>query len=255
MGILSVLYSTLGGVEAVIWTDTMQTFVLLGGALLVVILILFQLEGGFSEFVDIAAAGQKFHMLNWDWQLTSYTTTAFWVIVVGSISQNLISYTSDQAVVQRYMTTANENLAARSILTNGIMALGAGLLFFVLGTALYVFYKLHPAMLDPSFKNDAILPFFMVSELPAGVAGLVIAGIFAAAQSTISTSMNSTATAGVTDFIRPYTKDREDRHFLRLGRLFTLLFGCAGMLLASLITGNSKKSVQGLTVFTLKREN
>jgi len=243
MGILSVLYSTLGGVEAVIWTDTMQTFVLLGGALLVFILILFKLEGGFSEFVDIAAAGQKFHMLNWDWRVTSYTTTAFWVIVVGSISQNLISYTSDQAVVQRYMTTANENLAARSILTNGIMALGAGLLFFMLGTALYVFYKVHPAMLDPGFQNDAILPFFMVSELPAGIAGLVVAGIFAAAQSTISTSMNSTATAGVTDFIRPYQRDRDDSYFLKLGRLFTFLFGCGGTLLAVMLAGSDIKSL------------
>ena len=243
MGLLSVIYSTMGGVEAVIWTDTVQTFVLLGGALLILVITIFSIEGGIATFWATATAGQKFHMINWDWDLSSYATPALWVLVLGALAQNLISYTSDQAVVQRYMATSSEKLAARSIWTNGILSIGAGLLFFSLGTGLYVFYKMHPAHLDPMMKTDAIMPLFIIQELPVGLAGLVVAGIFAAAQSTISTSMNSTATSIVTDFIKPFSPQRKDRDFLKFGRLFTAVIGLLGTGFAVLLATADIKSL------------
>lgn len=243
MGLLSVIYSTMGGVSAVIWTDTIQTFVLLGGALLILFLSVYKIDGGLSAFFTLAESSDKFHMINWDWDWQSYTSSAFWVLIVGSLAQNLISYTSDQAVVQRYMTTSSEKQAARSIWTNGIMSLGAGLLFFLLGTALFVFYKQHPAHLDPTFKNDAIMPLFIVQELPVGLAGLLVAGIFAAAQSTISTSMNSTATALVTDFLKPNLAGKADRFYLNMGRLFTFCLGLAGTVFAVLLATADIKSL------------
>lgn len=160
-------------------------------------------------------------MVNWDWDMHSYTTAAFWVLILGSLAQNMISYTSDQAIVQRYMTTSSEKLAKRSIWTNGVMGVLAGLLFFFIGTALFVFYQTHPAHLDPTFKNDSIMPLFIVRELPVGIAGLLVAGIFAAAQSTISTSMNSTASALVVDFIRPFITNKSDGYYLNFSRSFT----------------------------------
>ena len=243
MGVLSILYSTLGGVEAVIWTDTIQTFVLLGGAILIFVLVILRLDGGMGEFVRVAAADEKFRMINWDWDLMSYTTAALWVIVLGSFGQNMVSYGSDQAVVQRYMTTADKKKSARSILANGIMSVPAGLLFFGVGAALYVFYKSHPANLNPAFQNDAIMPLFIVSEIPAGIAGLIIAGIFAAAQSTISTSMNSTATAATTDFLKPWNVCRDDRHYLRLARWMTVVFGTLGTGLALVFASADIKSL------------
>jgi Na+/proline symporter len=204
---------------------------------------LFNIDGGLSAFFTTAAEHGKFHMINWDWNWHSYTKTAFWVLILGSIAQNLISYTSDQAVVQRYMTTSTEKLAARSIWTNGIMALFAGALFFLIGSALFVFYKMHPAHLDPAFKNDAIIPLFIVNELPIGIAGLLVAGIFAAAQSTISTSMNSTATALVTDFIQPYASSKPDRYFLNIGRALTFIIGLAGTSFAVLLGTADIKSL------------
>ncbi|MBN1561384.1 sodium/solute symporter [candidate division KSB1 bacterium] len=232
MGVLSILYSTLGGVEAVIWTDTIQTFILLGGALLIFSFALINIDGGIAAFLTTAAAQDKFHMVNWEWDVHSYTRAAFWVLVIGSLAQNLISYTSDQAVVQRYMTTASEKLASRSIWTNGIMSLFAGLLFFLIGAALFVFYQTYPTHLDPTFKNDAIMPLFIVSELSVGIAGLLVAGIFAAAQSTISTSMNSAASAIVIDFIRLFVRDQSDRYYLHFGRLSTFCIGLAGTVIA-----------------------
>jgi SSS family transporter len=228
MGTLSIIYSTLGGVEAVVWTDTIQTFVLLGGALLACGWIFFHFQGGVGEFFQIAAANNKFHMINWDWNSSSYTTAAFWIIVLGALGQNMISYSSDQAVVQRYMTTSNQKRAAKSILTNGIMSQFAGLLFFLIGTALFVFYHQNPGHLDPTFKTDAILPLFIVRELPIGVSGVIIAGIFAAAQSTISTSMNSTSSALITDFSRAFFGERKEKFYLAQARWATVIIGILG---------------------------
>ncbi len=243
MGVLSIIYCTLGGIEAVVWTDTIQTFVLLGGALLILVIILVNLEGGISTFFTIATADHKLHTIQWNWDKQSYMTTAFWVVFFGALGQNLVSYTSDHAVVQRYLTTRDERAAAKAIWTNGIMSLFAGLLFFSLGAALFVFYKTHPSHLDPVFRTDAIMPLFIVREIPVGLAGLIVAGIFAAAQSTISTSMNSTATAIVTDFFRRFHLVGSEKAYLNLARWMTILLGSAGTAFALLFVKSDVKSL------------
>jgi SSS family transporter len=243
MGVLSIIYCTMGGLEAVVWTDTIQTFVLLGGAFLSLVLILLRLDGGFQSFWATAMAEDKFHLVNWDFSATSMATTALWVVVLGGLGQNLVPYSSDMAVVQRYMSVPSYQDARRSIWTNVVAVIPASLLFFGVGTGLFVFYKHYPGELDPTFKNDAIFPLFIARELPTGIAGLVVAGVFAAAQSTISTSMNSTATAFVTDFIRPFRLLKSERGYLRLGRMMTFLFGVLGVVLALLFASSDIKSL------------
>ncbi|MBN1443225.1 MAG: sodium/solute symporter [Planctomycetes bacterium] len=243
LGGLSLIYSTLGGVEAVIWTDTLQTFVLLGGALLSLAILVAQGAGGAAEFLAVARADDKLRLVELDWSTMSIATAALWVVVLGGFGQNLISYSSDQAIVQRYLTTVDEPRARRAIWTNGVLGVLAGVLFFAVGTALYVFYKSQPEKLDPTYQTDAIFPLFIARELPAGLAGLVVAGIFAAAQSTISTSMNSTATAVVTDFARPFDLARSDRGYLRLARWMTLLLGAAGTAAALLLASFDVRSL------------
>ncbi len=253
MGALSILYCTLGGFEAVVWTDSVQSIVLLGGAGLSLVLIIAGLDGGFGEFVSIASASDKFHMINFDFDATSFTTTALWVVVLGAIGQNLVPYTSDQAVIQRYVSTSDRKKAAKAIWLNGIMAVPAGVLFFAMGTALFVFYKAHPEKLDPTFQTDAIFPLFIARQLPAPIAGLVIAGIFAAAQSTISTSMNSTATAIVTDFVRRFNLLSSERAYLNCARVLTFVLGLVGTILALLFASGDVKSLwdQFITVLGL----
>ena len=173
----------------------------------------------------------------------SFATTALWVVVLGGIAQNLVPYTSDMAVVQRYMSVRDMPSAKRAIWTNAIAVLPASLLFFGVGTALFVFYQHNPGRLDPVFKTDAIFPLFIARELPTGIAGLVVAGVFAAAQSTISTSMNSTSTALVTDFIRPLSLIRSERGYLRLARVSTFTLGVLGMVLALLFASSNIKSL------------
>jgi SSS family transporter len=242
MGVLSVIYCTMGGIEAVIWTDTIQTFVLLGGAMLAICLLIAGTDGGASGFLSAATDADKFRIANFHWDVTS-TQIALWVIVVGGIAQNISSYTADQAVVQRYMTTADQRLAARSIWTNAVLTIPATLLFFGIGTALFAFYRSHPDKLDPTITTDQVFPLFIAREMPIGLAGLIVAGVFAAAQSTVSTSMNSTATAIVTDFMRPFDACKSERGYLNAARLLTFLMGVLGTLLGLVFVDPDIKSL------------
>jgi len=243
MGVLSIIYCTLGGVEAVVWTDAIQTIVLMGGLLVGLAVIVANVDGGAATVWSTALADGKMKLAELDFGPTSYATDALWVILIGTFFQSLYSYTSDQAIVQRYMTTSDLRSARRAMWTTCWMAVFGSFLFFVVGAALYVFYKHHPASLDPTMKTDAVFPLFISNELPVGVAGLVVAGIFAAAQSTISTSMNSTATSIVTDFCVPFNVCKDDRGYLRLGRLVTLFLGVLGTVFACFLDLFDAKSM------------
>jgi SSS family transporter len=240
MGVLSIIYCTLGGIEAVIWTDTIQTVVLLCGAILC---FGFAWSGSQPGSFQAAADAGKLRLVDLDFASTSFTTMAIWVVVLGGLGQNLASYTADQAVVQRYMTTPNEKLAAKSIWLNGLMAIPAAILFFGLGTAFWMFYRSHPGELDPAIAADRIMPLFISQELPVGVAGLVVAGIFAAAQSTVSTSMNSGATALVTDVMRPFHFCKSENAYLWSARSITLLMGVLGTIAGMLFIDPAIKSL------------
>ncbi len=242
MGMLSVVYCTMGGIEAVIWTDTIQTVVLLGGGLLALILLVIGVEGGVSGFAGSVLDANKLKIANFHWDPTN-TQVALWVIIVGSIAQNVSSYSADQAVVQRYMTTATERLAARSIWTNAVLTVPATLLFFGIGTALFAFYHSHPDRLDPTITTDQIFPLFIAREMPIGLAGLIVAAVFAAAQSTVSTSMNSTATTIVTDFMRPLNLCKSERGYLNAARFWTLAVGVIGTLLGLVFVNPEIKSL------------
>jgi SSS family transporter len=246
MGVLSIIYCTLGGIEAVVWTDTVQTFVLLGGALLC---LAFAFAGSSSGSFSAAADAGKFHLVNFDLNPAHFTTMTILVVIVGGFGQNIASYTADQAVVQRYMTTADTKRAARSIWFNGLMAVPSAIIFFGLGTAFWMFYRSNPDKLDPAIAADRIMPLFISQELPIGLAGLVVAGIFAAAQSTVSTSMNSGATTIVTDFLRPSNifgnvdESKREKKYLRAAQFITLIMGILGTLTGLLFVNPAIKSL------------
>jgi Na+/proline symporter len=141
------------------------------------------------------------------------------------------------------MTTETQKLAARSIWTNALLTIPATVLFFGIGTALYAFYRSHPEKLDPTTTTDQIFPIFIASEMPIGLAGLIVAGVFAAAQSTVSTSMNSTATTLVTDFLKPLNVFRSDHGYLRAAQFLTFLIGVAGTWIGLLFVDPEIKSL------------
>jgi solute:Na+ symporter, SSS family len=232
MGVLSIVYCTFGGVEAVVWTDAIQAIVLMGGLLIAIVVVLARVGDGPLESLNLAYENGKLNVANFDFSPGSYMTNAVWVVLFGQFFQSLYSYTSDQAVVQRYLTTSDERGARNAMWTTVWMNLIGGVLFFVMGSALYVFYKHYPFALQIGMKTESIFPLFIANELPIGVSGLVVAGIFAAAQSTISTSMNSTSTAIVVDFCVPFGLCRTDGGYLNLARALTVCLGVAGIVVA-----------------------
>ncbi|MBI5693795.1 MAG: sodium/solute symporter [Verrucomicrobia bacterium] len=240
MGVLCIAYTVVGGIEAVIWTDVAQAFILLGGAFLSLGFILFRVEGGIGTTIRLATEGRHFfETVDWSWDLT---VASGWTILIGSLFHNLFPYTASQDVVQRYVTTPDQRTAARGIWLNALLCAPAQAVFFAIGTALYVFYRQNPGRLDPALQNDAIFPYFMMAELPAGVAGLIVAGIFAAAQSTLASSMNSVATAYVTDFHRRFLPGRDEGHYLRTARWATVAIGVAGTTLALVMASTDIRS-------------
>ena len=232
MGVLATIYTTLGGIEAVIWTDVIQTVVMLGGAVIALLIMLGGIEGGAAGAISQAAAENKFNLVNFNASLTS---NSLLVLTLGAIFVNLVPYASDQAVVQRYLTTKTDAQAKRAVWTNAILAIPASLLFFAVGTALFLFYKSHPAELGALDKPDQVFPLFIAHQMPAGVAGLVIAGVFAAAMSSLDSSMHSMSTVLTTDFYRKLRRDASEKHYLSVARGITLVLGIAGTASALLL--------------------
>ncbi|MEX1039950.1 MAG: sodium:solute symporter [Pirellulaceae bacterium] len=230
MGILAMTYTVLGGIEAVIWTDVVQVVVLIGGAILCVGVATFAV-GGPVEVYQVAAQADKLTLFDWS---TDTSRASTWVLLVGLTFINLISYTTDQAVVQRYLATSDERAAARSIWLNGLMTIPTGFLFFALGTSLWVFYQVHSGALMPD-NADQVVPWFIITQLPTGISGLVIAAIFAAAMSSLDSSMNAVASAFINDFWIRLRGRSQPEVELRLARLITLLIGIVGTGLALII--------------------
>ena len=234
MGLVTIIYCTMGGVEAVIWGDVIQGCILVGGAIFAALYLWGNTEGGFSGAWQMAVDNDKMRLFLWSWD---YRRVTFWVAILGGgIANNLISYTSDQTVIQRYMTTKDEKSAGRSILVNGFMSVFISVAFYFIGTGLYTFYKTHPQSLDITMQQgDAIFPFFMMSQMPAGVAGLLIAAIFAATMSTISSNINSVSTAFSVDFVQRFHPSIKDSTLLRVARWTCVVSGLMGLCIALLM--------------------
>ena len=234
IGLVSTVYTAFGGIKAVIWTDVVQVVVLLGGAILALVLVTMKLDGGVASLVALGNEAGKFELppVQWSWAADS-----FMVLLLGSIFSNaLVPYTSDQAVVQRYLTTSSEREAQKAVWTNALLAIPATLIFAILGIALFVFYKTNPELLGPLQKNDQILPWFVAHEMPAGLAGLVIAGVFAAAMSSLDSSMHSICTAVSNDFVKRFRGEWSDQGQLKFARVLVGLLGIVGTVFALILS-------------------
>lgn len=240
MGFLSLTYTMVGGIEAVVWTDALQVLVLMGGAVWVLTYACLDVEGGMMAVIREASADSKFYMGSRAWDLKQST---IWTVLIATFFTNLTTYGTDQTIVQRYMTTTTKNQARRSVLTNAVLTIPATLIFFFVGTVLYVFYKHFPTELSLTITDgDAILPWYIFTQLPEGITGLLISGIFAAAMSTLSSSMNSAATAYVVD-IHSKLPIPSMKSGLRTAQFATLIFGIIGIVFAYMMATWEVKSL------------
>ena len=240
MGGVSLIYTLMGGIEAVIWTDVVQVFVLMGGVSLSLILIIIDTENGFSGIIEQAKIYGKFNAFDLTLSLKEPTV---WVMLFGGFFINLTTYGTDHTMVQRYLVTPTQKEAQKSLWIGALLTIPATFIFFFMGTALFVFYQVNPSALNNNFiNNDAIFPWYIVSQLPSGVSGILIAAIFAAAMSSLSSSMNSGAAS--------FSADVYDRYGfvwnndpLKMARWTTLCIGMMGILFALFMATADIKSL------------
>jgi solute:Na+ symporter, SSS family len=233
-GLSVVIYSMLGGIKAVIWTDAIQGIILIGGAMACLIVLLFSIPEGPKQIIETGVTHHKFWMGPFN---ASVSQSTFWVMLLYGLFINLQNYGIDQNYVQRYMTTKSDKDAKRSALLGSLLYIPVSLLFFIIGTSLFAYYAARPELLPANLQDlsraDKVFPYFIANGLPAGLSGLVIASVFAAGMSTISTSVNGTATIVLVDFYKRYIHlQAGDKKSMRVLYLSSVIFGILGISVA-----------------------
>ena len=255
MGICIIIYTVLGGMEAVIWTEVAQGVIKTLGAVLILYLIIKDTPGGIDKIIDIGKQDHKFSLGSLSPDLTQST---FWVVLFYGFFINLNNFGMDQNYIQRYHTARSSSQASKSVWLCVLMYIPASLLFFIIGSALYAYYQLHPGLivsvkeqvaagklaagmpvsqistlasqLTPADYGDKVLPHFMVTKIPAGLVGLIVSAILSAAMSTISSGMNASATVFTVDIQKRYfNKGMTDKQELNTLRIATVIFGLLGL--------------------------
>ena len=236
-GVLVTFYTVVGGIEAVIWTDVVQAVILTLGATVCALLLLFGMPEGPGQLFEMADSAKKFSLGSFQ---PVFTSSTFWVVLLYGIVVNLQNFGIDQSYVQRYQTARSLKEARRSIWIGALTYVPVSALFLFIGVGLFAYYGAHPELLPQSLHatgmGDRVFPQFIVSELPAGVTGLMIAALAAAAMSSIDTSINSSATILLTDIYRRFIRpDADDAMQLRFLRVITVVLGVAGTTTALLM--------------------
>ncbi len=234
-GIAVTAYSMMGGIQAVIWTDAIQGIVLIIGAIISAAVLTFSMPEGPSQVFEIAAANNKFSLGSFGASLSEST---FWVVLIYGLFINLQNYGIDQNFVQRYMTTSSDKKAKSSALFGALLYVPVSVVFFYIGTALFAYYTARPELLPANIAGDKVFPHFIVNGLPRGITGLLIASIFAAGMSTVSTSINSTATIILSDYYQKYiNKNADDKSSMKVLYLSSVIFGALGIIISLSLVG------------------
>lgn len=254
MGICIIIYTVLGGMEAVIWTEVAQGIIKTLGAFLILYLITAEMPGGIGDIIDIA---QRDNKLSLGTLAPDFAVSGFWVVFFYGFFINLNNFGIDQNYVQRYHTAASARQASSSIWLCVFLYVPASLLFFIIGTSLYAYYQQQPELLDtvrlqaaaerlgtispteashlagtlqPADYGDKVLPYFMVTKVPTGLVGLIVSAILSAAMSTISSGMNASATVFTVDIYKRYfRKHLDEKQQLFVLRFSTFVFGVLGL--------------------------
>ena len=237
VGLGATLYTVLGGMKAVVWTDVIQFFVLIGGLLVMVATLIENVDGGALGIWEKAGAGGRTTLFQLEGDLFSETT--IWAILIGSIAAYLADYGTDQVALQRYFSARSLRDSQRSLLCNAVAVIPLVLLLGAVGLGLFAFYQQSPEELGAGIEKDHVMVFFAATQLPTGFAGLMIAAIFAATMSSVDSGINSMSTACVVDiyrrWIRPPARTsnqesspQEKGSELKLARVLTAFWGFVG---------------------------
>jgi SSS family solute:Na+ symporter len=226
---ITVVYTFLGGMRAVIWTDVIQFGVYILGATVALMILAGKLPGGWAELFRTASAAGKFRLL--DFSLDHTQKYTFWAGLIGGMFLNTATHGADQLMVQRYLSARSQRQAAVALVASGFIVLAQFAFFLLIGVSLWVFYGAFPPSAGVGSKivavgsSDQVFTYFIVHYLPTGVLGLVIAALFSAAMGTLAGSLNSAASTIVNDLYRPLTGRDDERHLMRVSRVMTVAWG------------------------------
>lgn len=226
---LTLFYTFEGGMTAVIWTDVIQMFLYIAGAIVSLFVILGEIRGGWAEVAAMAQAAGKFQLFDFSLGEAFFSRPySFWAGVAGGCFLTTASHGTEQLMVQRLLAARNEGDARKALFASWIVIAFQFTLFLLIGLILWVYYQQNGLPEPP--QKDRIYPQFIWNELPVGVAGMIVAAILAAAMSNLSAALNSLASTTVMDFYKLGFPGKEEKHYLRLARLATL--GWGGVLFA-----------------------
>lgn len=217
--IITITYSAIGGIRAIVWADVVQGLTLMGGAIFCAIYLIINTKGGAEGFWHLSMAHDKMQLFDWS---MAYDRPTWWVIILGGLAGNLVTYTSDQSVIQRYMTSNSVKDSSHSIFLHAWMYIISSLAFYAIGTGLYTFYQSHGTL--PEMVADKVFPYFLSTELSPAFTGIVVTALFCASMSTVSSNINSIASCLCTDFK------------INLPRTITIVSGIMGMCIALMMT-------------------
>jgi SSS family transporter len=236
LGVVMIVFTFYGGMEAVIWVEVVQLVIYIGGAIAAAVVLLQHISGGFSEVIAVGEQFNKFSLF--DFTLDFTKTYTFWAGILGGCFLTMSTHGTDQYLVQRYLCTNKTSSASLALLSSGAVVLGQFIGFLFIGVLLFAFYAPYnaaeymqpgtPAAL-PFAKPDQVFPDFITQHMPAGLSGLVVAAIFAAA---LSSSLNSIAATAINDLYKPFARNRSDKHLVKLAGWLTLIVGIIQIVVA-----------------------
>ena len=240
VGIITIIYTLLGGMEAVIWTDVLQSVIMIGGILFVGYLLAKAVFVAPEYLIRNALEQNKFSLGDMD---ISFRDRTIWVMIIYGVTENVRNLIADQNYTQKYSAVATEKEAKKSVWVAILIYLPLTVIFLFIGTALFSFYGSDAHILNESItKGDEVFPFFIATELPAGIKGLLIAAIMAASMSTVDSALNSSATVFFIDFYKKYFTRAKTATGLRVLRWSTVIWGIMGIGFALLMI-NAKSAL------------
>ena len=241
MGVIAIIYSYSGGLKAVLYTDFIQGTVLIVGIALSLVVMIGSIHGGWGTVWDTLTTGHKFMLENEVWFSPDIVSSSVFIIFIGGGLGTFASYISSQDIVQRFTTTTDMKQLNKMTLGNGVVSIFAATIFFLVGTALFVFYQQNPDLLTTD-RRDLVLAAYITYELPAGLTGILLAALFAAAQSTLSTGINSVATSWVLDIQSVLNPAMEMKKQTRIAQFISLGIGILSIVVAIVMAGSDIRS-------------
>ncbi len=247
LGISIVVLTFLGGIEAVIWLDVIQGFLLILGGLVSVVIILFKPVGGPGSVLQAIWESGKVDFGPYDFNFVKLT---FIVMALNGIFYAIQKYGTDQTIVQRYLTAKNDKAAIKASLMGVLLCVPVWTLFMFIGTGLYAFYKITNAGLPPDVTAEGVFPHFILTQIPVGLTGLIISALIAAAVSSLDSDLNCLSAIGVEDYYVRFKPNSTDKQRLMLGKILVIVSGLAAMFVATLYILAGSEGVLGI-VFEL----